>query len=87
MIWIIGFSSDANLISNNGECRAFVLSFGVVRNMNGSCVFRALCNDIDRFAIHLGLSLIHIENAIGLFISALLRLARLDAGNRYAFSI
>ena len=48
MIWIIGFSSDANLISNNGECRAFVLSFGVVRNMNGSCVFRALCNDIDR---------------------------------------
>ena len=55
--------------------------------MNGSCVFRALCNDIDRFAIHLGLSLIDIENAIGLFISALLRLARLDAGNRYAFSI
>ena len=39
--------------------------------MNGSCVFRALCNDIDRFAIHLGLSLIDIENAIGLFIRAL----------------
>lgn len=87
MIGIIGFRSDANLISNNGECRTFVLSFGVVRNMNGSCVFRALCNDIDRFATHLGLSLIYIENAIGLFISAILRLARLEAGNRYAFCI